>query len=183
MTPTGDGLSRLELAWRQRAQQNLQRWGLQTPPAIILSMGEEVAEMAQTLDLDEVDGDDRGAELLRELVTLGLEIQDYLEETSEDDDGNPLPPTERPEIDAPVDDPAALLNELDDLVPFGYQLQSRMLADYGDVRRFQDGPRAHPQNRPQQPPAEQQAPREPEQRDSGEPENAWNELDGDPDER
>lgn len=174
MTPSGDGLSRMELFWRQRAQQNLQQWGLQDPQPTVLAMAEEVAEMAETFDLDpEVGPDayrDPGAKLLVRLVVLGNEIRDYLDESAKDDEGNPLPPKDRPEIDVDVEEPPQLIAELDDLMALGYQLQSRMLADYGELRQF-----GQPQQR-RRPMTE--APPEAEQADE-EPENPWDDVEAD----
>lgn len=163
MIPSGNGVSRLEQIWRQDAHQNLTAWGLQKPQPLILTMAEEVSEMADALELDDVEGG-RGVELLVELRDLGNEIRDYLEQNAEDEEGNPLAPADRTPIHAPIDEPGELIAELDDLMPLGYQLQARILADYGELRRFQQ-------------PA-QQAPRDVEER-QGSSENPWDELDDD----
>lgn len=176
MIPSGEGISRIELLWRQKAQQNLTAWGLQRPQPLVLAIAEEVAEMADAFDLSDVDernpGDDRGAELLLALRELGFEIRDYLEESSEDDEGNPLPPADREPIEVPIDEPGQLLAELDDVVPLGYQLQARMLADYGELRRFPNG------NATQTPRSRETAPQPEEgveEREEGE--NPWDGLD------
>lgn len=193
MTPASDGLSRLELVWRQRAQQNLQRWGLQETAPLVLAMAEEVGEMADAFELDVIPRDDRGAELLVELRDLAFEIRDYLEDVAEDDDGNPLPPAERDSIDVLLNHPEELIAELDDLMPLGYQLQSRVLADYGDLRAWQQRP-PQCENHPDVDAviryedgsaycqecheANLDASEEYQLQDDEEPENPWEELDG-----
>lgn len=120
--------------WEENAKTNVQAWGLQDPPALALAMGEELGELTDEIlkssEIGEHDFDsERGRDLLRRLSDLGEEIQIHLETVTEDSDGEPIPPRDRPRyltahdhVDMDVWSDYAN-DELNDLMALGYQFR------------------------------------------------------------
>ena len=116
--------------WREKADENTNRWGTQPPEHVVLAIVEEVAEITEEMfehtdvPLERYNRDERYLlYLLTEIGALGAEVQRTLDNSLEDDDGNPLPKNERPRILGDIDDVEAVMDEVDDLGPLVYQLR------------------------------------------------------------
>jgi hypothetical protein len=123
--------------WERKAHENVQKWGLQSPDALLLAMGEEMGELAGEVhgmaDYPDADGMDavkaeQGRDLIRRMDDLGRDIRDFLESVSEDREGEPIPEGERVVYldvfppDLKRSRRARLIrSELDDLMALGYQ--------------------------------------------------------------
>lgn len=124
--------------WEEKAHENVNKWGLQSPDALLLAMGEEMGELAGEVhgaaDYPDADGEDarmaeQGRDLIRRMDQLGRDIRDYLETVSEQD-GQPVPPEDRPDYltvfpeDLTDSRRERLIRaELDDLMALGFQFQ------------------------------------------------------------
>lgn len=118
------------LAWRQQAASNVETWGQQDAVPLVLAKIEELGELAEVL-LDVVEFEETQTawfteNRLKAMVDLGDAVQGFLEQTSEDLDGQPIPPEERPTLgtldeatDAQLE---ALRDELADDAALSFQL-------------------------------------------------------------
>jgi hypothetical protein len=116
--------------WREKADENTELWGTQPPEDVVLAIVEEVAEITEELfehtdvPIERYNRDERYLlYLLTEITALGSEVQRTLEETYEDENGNPIPEDERPRILGEIEDIEAVMDEVDDLGPLVYQLR------------------------------------------------------------
>ena len=156
--PRGEGESWGELAerrraerettpseqWTQKAGENVEKWGQQSPAEYALALAEELAEVCEVIlaTADPGDGESpvgdydetphRGRELLVEQQHLGFEIRDYLEGAFEDDEGVPIPVDERPAITGDLRDPDAAREEIDDLGALAIQMCWALGEEGGD---------------------------------------------------
>lgn len=118
--------------WNERAVDNVQRWGNQSPATLFLALVEEVGELARELDRESTYPDDadvdakKGKHLIRAMGDLGETTQRFLEENFEEPAGKPKPESEREDfrsdIATSVDDVDAVQDELDDAAPLLFQL-------------------------------------------------------------
>lgn len=119
--------------WRDRAETNVENWGDQGVATLFLAMVEELGEVAEVLERRDIPADAASTDvqqaraLICDMTSLGIRTRDYLEATFEDDDGQPLPESEREArreaiLDGGVSDPDGVQGELDDLMPLGFQL-------------------------------------------------------------
>lgn len=127
------GLSPAAADWQSQAETNVQKWGSQPVDALTLAMIEEMGEFAADILASRELGDtdrvaEHGRDLLRRMESLGEDTQDYLEMVSEDSEGNPIPPEDRPTYLSRDDDlPHQKLfdrrarGELDDMMALGFQ--------------------------------------------------------------
>lgn len=127
--------------WEQKAEQNIQKWGQQPVDALTLAMIEEMGELAGDVLAGHEHGDtdmmaERGRGLMRSMKRLGEDTRDYLETVSEGDDGEPIPPEDRPEyLSSGEGRPHQKLfkkragDELDDLMALGFQFQRALDGD------------------------------------------------------
>lgn len=121
-----------EPPWIQLAQENVQKWGLQSTDALLLAMGEEMGELSREVltwneHADEGRRAEQGRDLIRRMADLGDDIQEHLETVSEDANGEPIPEDERPNYLTPcesLNDSLAnrrTTGELSDMMALGYQ--------------------------------------------------------------
>lgn len=112
--------------WEVVAEENVEKWGNQRPKGLTLALAEELAEVASELiGAPGLPRDQRGTEadaLLDDIRGVGLRAQSYLERECEDDEGDPLPMDERPDMSG-VENREAAIDETDDLAPLVYQLR------------------------------------------------------------
>jgi len=124
--------SRRKIAdWSGQAEENVQRWGNQSPATLFLALVEEIGEVARELDREAI-RDEGGAdakkawELIDDMADLGFETQAFLEERFEEPAGEPKPESEREDVRSDiatsVDDVDAVQDELDDAAPLIVQL-------------------------------------------------------------
>lgn len=110
--------------WPDDAVENMLRWGEQPAIDLVLAVVEEVGELADEV-LNSACFDTPEAKHARVCLSAardaGFVTRSFLEYSFEDDNGEPLPPDERPELGHGVD-ADAVLDELDDLAPLCYQL-------------------------------------------------------------
>lgn len=115
----------VETRWQHKAIQNVDKWGLQDIATILMATQEELSEIGEEL-IDHVEGDDELVDLLAYVTGVGFEVQ-YIHETLyEDDDGEPLPEEERPELsfDAEAADLDRIEEEIHDTAALLVQLQA-----------------------------------------------------------
>lgn len=118
--------------WRTQATKNTQTWGLQEPLPLVLAIVEEVGELATEMARMTIPAEDRaeveleGWNCLMNAADVGRRTRQHLEATSEDPDGNPLPPEERPSYAARYTDPGETQKELQDLGALCYQLAASL---------------------------------------------------------
>jgi hypothetical protein len=111
--------------WGDRAEENIEKWGNQPPKMLLLAMAEEMAEVAN--ELLEHGGkppnahDSEAESLLNDIRTVGFRARKYLERECEDDDGNPLPAKEYPDIHGAAN-PERGREEVEDVAPLCWQL-------------------------------------------------------------
>jgi len=118
--------------WGDQAEENVERWGNQSPTTLFLALVEEIGEMARELDRETEYPDDadveakKGKHLIRAMGDLGETTQRFLEENFEEPAGKPKPESERADfrqdIATSVDDVDAIQDELDDAAPLLFQL-------------------------------------------------------------
>lgn len=116
--------------WVEQADENTERWGVQPPEDVVLAIMEELAEVTDELfqhsdaTIERYSRQERELLfLLSELATLGEEIQSTLERTYEDEDGNPLPKSDRPRVLGELRESEPVQDEVDDLGALVYQLR------------------------------------------------------------
>ncbi|UIP01707.1 hypothetical protein Hbl1158_17030 (plasmid) [Halobaculum sp. CBA1158] len=83
MTDVNQTSAKMELAyWRERAEENVEEWGLQEIDTLLLAMQEEQGELAQAyLEAEHEDGDAaRIAAELDDLAALCIQLRWRLEE-------------------------------------------------------------------------------------------------------
>ena len=121
-------INRLEL-WSESADENVEKWGVQPPLHLILAIMEELSEIAEELIENSDPPDTRKTPeerelmyLFSELVLLGDEIQSYWDDVAEDDEGNPIPESERPRVIGKIHNNEPILDEVDDIAPLVVQL-------------------------------------------------------------
>jgi len=117
--------------WGAQADQNIDKWGDQSPATLLLAMVEELGEIADELDHQTDYPDDADPEatkakhILREMAALGELTRAYLESNFEAD-GAPKPESDREafrsQLAGPIADADPVQDELDDLMPLGFQL-------------------------------------------------------------
>jgi regulator of RNase E activity RraB len=117
--------ARLAHRWGNSAEENIQKWGNQPPKELLLAMAEEMAEIADEL-LDDNGLPPNAYEseahtILNDIRTVGYWAREHLEENYENDDGEPLPGAERPDLTG-VANPEAAKEETEDLAPLLFQL-------------------------------------------------------------
>ena len=111
--------------WGDRGEKNIEKWGNQRPKGLLLAMAEEMAEIAD--ELLEDNGlppnayQDRENSILNDIRTTGYVAREFLEEQCEDENGDPLPLSERPELSG-VADVKAAREETEDLAPLLFQM-------------------------------------------------------------
>lgn len=119
--------------WGEQAVENTMTWGKQPAAALVLALAEELGEVADEL----LDGEPEcGTDYhLRDVREIGTGIQRWLENHTEDSDGEPLPERERPEYSEPADAEAAKA-EVVDVGALAIQLES-VLADAAEGEEVQ----------------------------------------------
>lgn len=124
--------------WEGRATGNVERWGNQTPPVLLLALAEEIGEVAdEALATGEKPLHDpmysaEGIRLLSEVRRVGFACRDFLEEHFEDEDGAPLPEEDMPRIFHDLDEDR-VLDEVDDAAPLLFQLSWALNGRYSDA--------------------------------------------------
>lgn len=115
--------------WGDRAESNIEHWGNQAPATLFLAMIEEMGEIAQELERTQAPGSpdetpSNGRLLIAAMAALGRRTRRYLEANFEDPAGKTTaePAIDGTDIIAHVSDPVAIQDELDDLMPLGWQL-------------------------------------------------------------
>lgn len=111
---------------KDRARENIRRWGLQDPTILLLAIVEEIAESGSEIDVagnEPLGADQEGLELFRGVITIGLEVQEYLDERAHDTDGTPLPESERPVLFSDYTNLEQAREEAVDLQPLAHQLR------------------------------------------------------------
>lgn len=115
--------------WQEKAEQNVEKWGVQRPEDVILAIIEETAEIVDEITMQTgtpVDQTPTEAHLhgyLLDIAATGRNLREWLENNYEDKDGEPLPPDERPQILDNPKHPGPILEEVDDLGPLVLQLE------------------------------------------------------------
>lgn len=113
--------------WIAQAERNVDRWGNQSTPVLIMTLAEELAEIADAfLETAAKPDHDAGpaAECyyrLAEVRKAGFGCRTSLQTLYEDDQGNPLPPEETPDLVTDYDR-EAVRDELDDAGALMHQI-------------------------------------------------------------
>lgn len=125
--------------FREHAESNTERWGLQEPIPLLLAIIEEVGELAHELAAASkpcearAERDLEGWRCMMEAAELGRRTQLHLEATSETPTGDPLPEPARPTYAQAYRDTTTVQDELLDLGALCYQLAESL--DHHTTRR------------------------------------------------
>lgn len=120
--------------WYDRAEENIDTWGNQSVPLLLLAAVEELGEVAQEVmdhtgpvygrppwgDYDSTPHD--GRRLIADMAQLGRETREYLEANFDQPAGTPGGGHDDLAITGDVLDADAIQEEVDDLAPLLYQL-------------------------------------------------------------
>lgn len=134
--------------WRQRAVQNVEKWGNQSPGllfiALIEEMGEIAEEMVEESTVPPPEDHHNGVwseawRFISDMRRLGLDARDFLESNFDEPGGTPNPdyPADMPII-SPFGDNDVVQAEVDDAVPLLIQLTWALHNDTSDTGSDRD---------------------------------------------
>lgn len=135
--------------WYDRAEENIDQWGNQSPGLLFLALVEELGEIAEEL-VEQSEGrpprdDEKGPwseawRFINDTRRLGLDARDFLEANFDDPAGET--DTSLPadmDILAPFEDEESIQDEVDDAAPLLFQLSWALEAARQDTETAQDG--------------------------------------------
>lgn len=109
--------------WWDKATGNVEKWGLQSIPTLLLATQEELSEVGDEMVSDLETDNPELMNLVNHLVHVGMEVQETHEAYYEDEDGNPVENPPRLELadDADLD---RIEDELKDTAALLIQIQA-----------------------------------------------------------
>lgn len=111
------------------ADDNVDKWGEQSPVSLLFALIEEVGELTEEVLDTSADGTPEVTDFLEEQQALGEAVQSYLEATCETDDGEALPEAGRPAHRGEVALTDSLMDEVNDVGPLTLQLHDALSDD------------------------------------------------------
>lgn len=115
--------------WSESADENVEKWGVQPPVHVVVAIMEELSEIAEEIIENSEPPDHRRTPeerelmyLFSEIIVLGDEIQTFWDDVAEDDEGDPVPESERPSVIGDIKNASSIQEEVDDIAPLIIQL-------------------------------------------------------------